>query len=878
MGAYAGIDNATRTLTTGYIGVPTSYTPIEYIESSGTQYIDTKYVPKANTKFVLDCNVTQNTQRGYEALFGCRTGSYKTQAYNFFSRFDNRDVPCYNRSGTETTGSNMIYGQRITLTTLGQTATWTNGVNTYSVTTAGTADNCVYSLFLFNLSSSGNPDSSYSVMKLYSFKVYEDDVLVREYIPAKDSDVACLYEQVEGKFYYNAGTGIFTAGSTTGEPVYTGDKARTIVSGYKGAASKYTPIEYIQSTGTQFINTHYSPTSNTKIEMKVKFVNATTPECLYCARDFNTSNNVQHVFSQFKLSNNNWRCDYNSNGSDFSHTVDTSTLYTYTQDKNTFYENDTIISTTSSATFTTNNPIYLFASNNSPYQNVAALTNFASLKLYSFKIWENDELVRNFIPVFDENDVPCLYETEEGKLYYSETNPIFLTNTNSNTFEVLDYAEFMDDNSYIDTETTITKNTRIVLKCITGSIGYNQTFFATASSLQVKFIVGASGKYAYSFSNYSVNWYDLSSSPSNNTQYIYDWRGAENKLYINSSAISLAGNASNDSTDNLKLMSIPGKFQYCEIYRDGYGLTKLIIPVRLKSNGQVAFYDMIGKELCSRGGSGTINAGNVIGTERQQSVNISLAKNLILKNYDMMYDYGKFGKSGGFDFTAVITGGSKNHLWSAQSHTQNNDNLYVSLSQSSTNYDSSAGYLSRNTIDMSKYTKIYAKSAYTSMGSGTVIVIETLKSGSNNSADQATLNYAFQKSGSSSSIVVNQPNLLFDISRPDKRRLGFVFQSNGWGGTVSGRLYVLALFRPDDLTELASILNVSATITDILNVSNELLANESAVNCMISTCTGDFMISALKNSTFMTQLNSSAYKSKILANPHWNKFYTYVTT
>lgn len=52
----------------------------------------------------------------------------------------------------------------------------------------------------------GTPQSG----KLYSCKIYKDDVLVRDMIPAKDEvGNAGLYDKVEGKFYYNVGTGSF---------------------------------------------------------------------------------------------------------------------------------------------------------------------------------------------------------------------------------------------------------------------------------------------------------------------------------------------------------------------------------------------------------------------------------------------------------------------------------------------------------------------------------------------------------------------------------------------------------------------------------------------------------------------------------------------
>ena len=55
----------------------------------------------------------------------------------------------------------------------------------------------------------------YSKMKYYSVKIYEKDTeeLILDLIPAKDeNDVVCMYDLVNGKFYYNSGTGDFIAG------------------------------------------------------------------------------------------------------------------------------------------------------------------------------------------------------------------------------------------------------------------------------------------------------------------------------------------------------------------------------------------------------------------------------------------------------------------------------------------------------------------------------------------------------------------------------------------------------------------------------------------------------------------------------------------
>ena len=99
----------------------------------------------------------------------------------------------------------------------------------------------------------------------------------------------------------------------------------------------------------------------------------------------------------------------------------------------------------------------------------------------------------------------------------------------------------------------------------------------------------------------------------------------------------------------------------------------------------------------------------------------------------------------------------------------------------------------------------------------------------------------------------------------------------GKGDSTSqtGSMYVYEVFayKADDYAKLASKAGITATsIDDILTDSSTLLSNEDAVNFMIAQCTGDFMVSAIQNTTFLTALNNSPYKSVVQSNEHWAKF------
>ena len=85
-------------------------------------------------------------------------------------------------------------------------------------------------------------------------------------------------------------------------------------------------------------------------------------------------------------------------------------------------------------------------------------------------------------------------------------------------------------------------------------------------------------------------------------------------------------------------------------------------------------------------------------------------------------------------------------------------------------------------------------------------------------------------------------------------------------------LFSMLLFKTDDWTTLASKCFINpTTIDNLLSNSATILSNEDAVWFMVKQCTGEFMFTAIQNSTFMTALDSSPYKNYILSNEHWAK-------
>lgn len=203
----ANLADAIDTITGGSPALP--YTELEYIESTGTQSIDTGIVGNQDTGFEADFIMTGPIEQSRYA--GYVVGARQTWEN---SRFQLSGWKTYN-GGQFGYGNNYNYdpgivqNQRCQVSVKNKVLTNASG-QTYSLAniTFSTSAN----LYLF-VCKEPNGFAEYGKIKLYSFKLYDNNTLVRDYIPVKDeNDVICLYDKVSETYFYNQGTGVFGAG------------------------------------------------------------------------------------------------------------------------------------------------------------------------------------------------------------------------------------------------------------------------------------------------------------------------------------------------------------------------------------------------------------------------------------------------------------------------------------------------------------------------------------------------------------------------------------------------------------------------------------------------------------------------------------------
>lgn len=186
------------------VGLPEGYLQLSYIQGSGTQYIDTGFKPNNNTRVVMD---VASVAEGTFAFFGTRD-TETTNAYILWQLNSTSIRSDYGanqvQQTVDSTESRVVIDKHEASCMYGSVSI-ENESSTFS---------CANNLLLFTTSTGGIVDERKASAKLYSCKIYDDDLLIRNFVPVKnDSDQVGLYDLIEEKFYANAGTGAFTGAS-----------------------------------------------------------------------------------------------------------------------------------------------------------------------------------------------------------------------------------------------------------------------------------------------------------------------------------------------------------------------------------------------------------------------------------------------------------------------------------------------------------------------------------------------------------------------------------------------------------------------------------------------------------------------------------------
>lgn len=190
------------------VRIPSEYQEVEYIESTGSQYIDTGIIPTLKTKAHVIFSPTWKSSVGY---FGARLDPYRFSCTTFSSQaylglnvskntWTSNRVPLTIHTIYDCeleNGCSKINGVEYAETTLDDSK-WSSNVGNF---------------ILSGLNASGNRDNTNA--KWYLCEMWENNIPIRRLIPCyrKSSGEIGMYDTVSKQFYTNSGTGTFLKGN-----------------------------------------------------------------------------------------------------------------------------------------------------------------------------------------------------------------------------------------------------------------------------------------------------------------------------------------------------------------------------------------------------------------------------------------------------------------------------------------------------------------------------------------------------------------------------------------------------------------------------------------------------------------------------------------
>lgn len=206
---------------------------VDYLESSGTQYIDTGVIINDHTMLArIQCPEYVNNT----ALFGVWSKASSPYVCAHLTLYTNRWY--FGVGGTTETSIAFPYSESY--------LDW----HWYSIDTRGqfkqdniplkvvenTPNNSQLTCYVYARHTLNAGSLCASSIRCSSFVIIDNvtNTKVRSFVPTVYDSQACMYDECYNKMYYNAGTGTFTYGIK-----------------YKG--EEYKPVEYLESSGTQKI-------------------------------------------------------------------------------------------------------------------------------------------------------------------------------------------------------------------------------------------------------------------------------------------------------------------------------------------------------------------------------------------------------------------------------------------------------------------------------------------------------------------------------------------------------------------------------------------------------------------------------------------------
>ena len=191
------------------MSLPSGYKLLEYIQSTGTQYVDSGFIPNGETtvEVAFESAVIASAISGNYPVYGA-SADYNSNAFELWSLGKGF---CIYGSQAYKSG----FGLSANVKYISKQAKNVLEINNQTLNFTKQTFSAPYNLLIFatHRNSGITISCSDAKLKIYFLKIYDNGTLVRDFIPCQKPDgTVGLWDDVNSVFYGNVGSGTFTAG------------------------------------------------------------------------------------------------------------------------------------------------------------------------------------------------------------------------------------------------------------------------------------------------------------------------------------------------------------------------------------------------------------------------------------------------------------------------------------------------------------------------------------------------------------------------------------------------------------------------------------------------------------------------------------------
>ena len=408
------------------MSLPNIYQEVEYIESTGTQYINLPFGFDKTDEIFFKMSI--NASQTFGDIFMVAPSTWNTDSNRFaMGTYNGNYIAGYGSIGTASTALLP------TITNDGKIHNWRYSNYVFSITDLNISrdvssisfGSTTQNLHLFK------GLNNYNRGKICSYIHFKNNQKVIDLVPCyrKSDNVIGLYDLVNDTFYTNAGTGTFLKGSNVKLPI------------------EYQEVEYIESTGTQYIDTGVKVKPNLFYDIKLKHNDFGGMFGRYS--DSSGANIISQTISNMTAVN------YGSTSSYYRYEIPIQLAFSVCKLKildNKFYFNDALISDNINKTLpNTEETFFLFRQS----------SIYGRGRIYYVKLYDNNTLIRDFVPCYRKSDsVIGLYDLVDRVFYINSGYGSFkigpIPGASTRKLEYLNETKELIKTAIIDKGQTIT--------------------------------------------------------------------------------------------------------------------------------------------------------------------------------------------------------------------------------------------------------------------------------------------------------------------------------------------------------------------------------------------------------------------------------------